>query len=157
VLIVLEEEAGGSETHEMAMFQSYTSSDTSLQLPVYNGQDIGDVAQPDASVSQDVNDAASDTPQAGQGSIQAVDSDQSVNPSTCQSTSGSELEEQQEEKRFIGDFDESANALWTLYGKEAKSYDDARINILKDDMDGVLIFVCTCSICTYYGLGCADM
>ncbi|KAF8474414.1 hypothetical protein DFH94DRAFT_635807, partial [Russula ochroleuca] len=42
---------------------------------------------------------------------------------------------------MIGDFDGSANALWTLYGKEAKSHDQARIQTLKDDMDGVLIFV----------------
>ena len=42
---------------------------------------------------------------------------------------------------MIGDFDDSANALWTLYGKEAKSHDEARIETLKDDMDGVLIFV----------------
>jgi hypothetical protein len=39
------------------------------------------------------------------------------------------------------DFDGSANALWTLYGKEAKSNDEAQIQSLKDDMDGVLIFV----------------
>jgi hypothetical protein len=43
---------------------------------------------------------------------------------------------------MIGDFEGSANALWTLYGKEAKSHDEARIQTLKDDMDGVLIFVC---------------
>ena len=42
---------------------------------------------------------------------------------------------------MVGDFDDSANALWTLYGKEAKSHDEARIETLKDDMDGVLIFV----------------
>lgn len=40
------------------------------------------------------------------------------------------------------DFDEDANGLWSLYGKEAKSHDEARIETLKDDMDGVLIFVC---------------
>ena len=40
------------------------------------------------------------------------------------------------------DFDEDANDLWSLYGKEAKSHDEARIEIWKDDMDGVLIFVC---------------
>ena len=39
------------------------------------------------------------------------------------------------------DFDEDANDLWSLYGKEAKSHDEARIETLKDDMDGVLIFV----------------
>ena len=42
---------------------------------------------------------------------------------------------------MIGDFYGSTNALWSLYGKEAKSYDEARIQPLKDDMDGVLIFV----------------
>ena len=42
---------------------------------------------------------------------------------------------------MIGDFDGSSNALWTLYGKEAKSHDEARIQTLKKDMDGVLIFV----------------
>ncbi|KAH9961556.1 hypothetical protein BC827DRAFT_1131659, partial [Russula dissimulans] len=41
---------------------------------------------------------------------------------------------------MIGDFQGSANALWTIYGKEAKSHDEARIHTLKDDMDGVLIF-----------------
>ena len=42
---------------------------------------------------------------------------------------------------MIGDFDGSANALWSLYGKEAKSHDQAQIQTLKEDMDGVLIFV----------------
>ena len=42
---------------------------------------------------------------------------------------------------MIGDFDGSSNALWTLFRDEAKSHDGARINTLKDDMDGVLIFV----------------
>jgi hypothetical protein len=42
---------------------------------------------------------------------------------------------------MIGDFDGSANALWGLYRIEAQSYDEARIQSLKDDMDGVLIFV----------------
>ena len=42
---------------------------------------------------------------------------------------------------MIGDFDGSANAFWALYGKEAMSYDKACIQTLKDDMDGVLIFV----------------
>lgn len=30
--------------------------------------------------------------------------------------------------------------LWTVYGTEAKSYDNVRINTLKDDMDGVLVY-----------------
>ncbi|KAH9052778.1 hypothetical protein EDB87DRAFT_344207 [Lactarius vividus] len=42
--------------------------------------------------------------------------------------------------RMIGDFDDNANALWSLHVKEAMSHDDARIRSLKDDMDGVLIF-----------------
>ena len=42
------------------------------------------------------------------------------------------------------DFDDSANDLWSLYGKEAKSHDEARIKTLKDDMDGILIYVCVC-------------
>jgi hypothetical protein len=39
------------------------------------------------------------------------------------------------------DFDDSANPLWSLYGKEAKNHDEAQIKTLKDDMDGILIFV----------------
>ena len=46
------------------------------------------------------------------------------------------------EQQHGQDFDEDANDLWYLYGKEAKSRDEARIEILKDSMDGVLIFVC---------------
>ena len=42
---------------------------------------------------------------------------------------------------MIGDFHGSTNALWSLYGKEAQSYDKSRVEPLKDDMDGVLIFV----------------
>ncbi|KAF8258499.1 hypothetical protein EI94DRAFT_1815210 [Lactarius quietus] len=42
--------------------------------------------------------------------------------------------------RMIGDFDDSANAMWSLHLGEAKSHDEARINSLKDDMDSVLIF-----------------
>ena len=40
------------------------------------------------------------------------------------------------------DFDDSANPLWSLYEQEAKYRDEAQIQTLKDDMDGVLIFVC---------------
>ncbi|KAF8487239.1 hypothetical protein DFH94DRAFT_621710, partial [Russula ochroleuca] len=38
------------------------------------------------------------------------------------------------------DFDDSANALWSLYVNEAKSHDEATVGTIKDDMDGVLIF-----------------
>ena len=43
--------------------------------------------------------------------------------------------------RMIGDFDDNANAMWSLHLGEAKSHDEARIHSLKDDMDSVLIFV----------------
>ncbi|KAI0277180.1 hypothetical protein BGY98DRAFT_649098 [Russula aff. rugulosa BPL654] len=45
-----------------------------------------------------------------------------------------------QDPRMIGDFEGSANSLWSLYGTEAKSHDESRIQTLKDDMDGVLIF-----------------
>ena len=51
--------------------------------------------------------------------------------------------------RVSGDFDGNSNALWTLYGKEAKGHDKARIETLKDDMDGVLIFVRLYFVCVY--------
>lgn len=54
-----------------------------------------------------------------------------------------------QDMRMIGDFDGGANALWTLYRNEAKSYDEAHIQTLKDDMDGVLIFVRTYSAHVY--------
>ena len=43
---------------------------------------------------------------------------------------------------MVGDFDDNANPLWSLHAKEAKSHDEARIQSLKNSMDGVLIFVC---------------
>ena len=42
---------------------------------------------------------------------------------------------------MIGDFDDNANAMWSLHLGEAKSHDEGRIHTLKDDMDSVLIFV----------------
>ncbi|KAI0259248.1 hypothetical protein BC834DRAFT_639729 [Gloeopeniophorella convolvens] len=39
-----------------------------------------------------------------------------------------------------GDFDNDANGLWSLYGKEAKNHDEALIQTWKEDMDGILIF-----------------
>jgi len=41
---------------------------------------------------------------------------------------------------MIGDFDSSADPLWTLYGREAKSHDQSRIQTLKDNLDGIVIF-----------------
>ena len=57
---------------------------------------------------------------------------------------------------MIGDFDGSSNALWTLFRDEAKSHDDSRIVTLKEDMESCLIFVCSCPICAYNGLGRTD-
>ncbi|KAF8489971.1 hypothetical protein F5888DRAFT_1621438, partial [Russula emetica] len=45
-----------------------------------------------------------------------------------------------EELRIIGDFNDSANDLWTLFGTKIKSLDDAQIEIVKDKMDSALIF-----------------
>jgi hypothetical protein len=42
---------------------------------------------------------------------------------------------------MIGDFNDNANAMWSLHLGEAKSHDEARIHSLKEDMDSVLIFV----------------
>ena len=39
------------------------------------------------------------------------------------------------------DLDGGADALWSLYGKEAKAYDEAEFLSLAADMDGVLVFV----------------
>jgi hypothetical protein len=61
-----------------------------------------------------------------------IDSE-SVAGTTSNSSSNS-----QKERR---DFDDSANALWSLYGKEAKTYDEARIQSLTADMDGIPTFV----------------
>ena len=44
----------------------------------------------------------------------------------------------QKERR---DFDDGANALWSLYGKEAKTHDEARFESVAKDMDGILVFV----------------
>jgi hypothetical protein len=47
----------------------------------------------------------------------------------------------EEPPRMIGDFDDNANALWSLQLKEAENHDEARIQSLKDDMNSFLIFV----------------
>ena len=39
------------------------------------------------------------------------------------------------------DFDDGANALWSLYGKEAKTHDEARVESVAKDMGGILTFV----------------
>ena len=57
-------------------------------------------------------------------------------------TTTSDLEP--EERRMIGDFNGSANDLWTLFSDEVKSHDDVQIKIVKDTMDSALIFVRFC-------------
>ena len=39
------------------------------------------------------------------------------------------------------DFDDGANALWSLYGKEAQAHDEACVQSIAKDMDGSLLFV----------------
>jgi len=46
ILTVREDEVEGSETHEMATFQPYTGSVTSLTSLESTGQDVDDVARP---------------------------------------------------------------------------------------------------------------
>ncbi|KAI0280110.1 hypothetical protein BGY98DRAFT_915086, partial [Russula aff. rugulosa BPL654] len=41
---------------------------------------------------------------------------------------------------MVGDFDGSSKALWNLFKTEDKSYDDARINTLKGNIGGALVF-----------------
>src|SRR5216684_7228446 len=57
-----------------------------------------------------------------------------------------------EEPRMIGDFDGSASKFSKFFKDEAKSHDDARIYSLKEDMESALIFVCSYSLRTCYGL-----
>jgi hypothetical protein len=76
---------------------------------------------------------------------------QSIDPSPRGSPDG-----EPHEIRMIGDFDSGASALLTLYRDEAKSCDEARIQTLKEDMDGVLIFVRLCSSCAHNVLHGAD-
>lgn len=57
------------------------------------------------------------------------------------------LDSEPEERRMIGDFNDSANDLWTLFGTRVKSHDDAEIKIVKDKMDSALVFVRSNSVC----------
>ncbi|KAH8994221.1 hypothetical protein EDB92DRAFT_2113439 [Lactarius akahatsu] len=57
---------------------------------------------------------------------------------TGNSSSGDSFHAESHEERK--DFDDGANALWSLYGKEAKTHDEADFQRLATDMDGVLLF-----------------
>ncbi|KAI9439395.1 hypothetical protein BJY52DRAFT_1195723 [Lactarius psammicola] len=61
-------------------------------------------------------------------------------PRGAGSNSSSEGPFRAESRKERRDFDDGANALWTLYGKEAKTHDEARFLSLAADMDGVLLF-----------------
>ncbi|KAN0136284.1 hypothetical protein V8E53_005889 [Lactarius tabidus] len=52
-------------------------------------------------------------------------------------TTSNSFSKSEKERR---DFDDGANALWSLYGREAKTYDEARIQSLAADMDGIPTF-----------------
>jgi hypothetical protein len=80
-----------------------------------------------------------------------VSNDPSVDPGP---PNGASEPEPNEEREMTGDFDSSSKAFWTLFGIEAKRYDNTQVNTLKDDMDGVLIFVRLYSMRAYYGLSC---
>jgi hypothetical protein len=69
---------------------------------------------------------------------------------------GSNPDQGPEEERIIGDFDGSADPLWSLYRKEAKSYDESSIQNPKEDMDGVIFFVRSYFVYSC-GLGNADL
>ena len=58
------------------------------------------------------------------------------------SGSGTPSDPPEDHTEELSDFDDSANALWNIYRKGAKSHDEARMQTLRDDMDGLLIFVC---------------
>jgi hypothetical protein len=54
------------------------------------------------------------------------------------------LDSEPKERHMIGDFNDCANDLWTLFGDEVKSHDDLQIKIMKDTMNSALIFVRFC-------------
>jgi len=62
-----------------------------------------------------------------------------------------------EERPMIGDFNESADDLWTLFGTEVKSHDDAQIEIVKDKMNNALVFVRSISVLGCTTCGIADL
>ena len=80
-----------------------------------------------------------------------VGNDPTADPSR-NTTSGSGPEE---EPRMIGEFNDSADDLWTLFGNKVKSHGDIQIKTVKDKMDSALIFVRSNSVCAYCGI-CLD-
>ena len=52
-------------------------------------------------------------------------------------------------QRKAEDYDEQAAKLWSVYTKEAESHDKALVETWKDDMEGILIFVCNFGIVVF--------
>lgn len=65
------------------------------------------------------------------------------------------IDREPEEKRVIGDLDVNTDSFWGLYDEEVKRDDEAQIRSLKDNMDSVLIFVCS-PLVHIYGLSHVD-
>ena len=175
-----EGEAGGRETHAMSSLQPHTTSDAikgvdnkaqpivphgegmtstvTYHSSMYrgdffigSGHDIHDmnINQSQDSQTDDVNNTTRNSPsQLGESQIPAG----AQSPVVPGPRNDTPVPESNEERPKIKDFDRSANELWTLYGTEAKSHDNARVNALKHNMDGVLIFVCLYLLLPIYGL-----
>ena len=56
--------------------------------------------------------------------------------------SSSECQSHADSQKVRGDFDDGANALWSLYGMVSKTHDEARFSSWAEDMDSVGVFVC---------------
>lgn len=167
--MICEEEVlvGGAETNEMDNLGPHNTSVTSLLQSVSADQDVNE----EQSVISQVEGVSfilpccpilrrlfryvtgsrgRDIPEMNIDPSQGSDDvNDTITTYDSESDLSQQTEEPPEESRMVGDFDGSSNALWSLFRDEAKSHDDARINTLKDDMDGVLIFVRSHPICTH--------
>ncbi|KAI9457063.1 hypothetical protein F5148DRAFT_1287770 [Russula earlei] len=105
-----------------------------------------DTAQPTFPLATEIHpaDTAVHAPgQAGQVKDQAEppDTESGLDPSSASNNQSAESSPGKDiSKPESQDFDSGANTLWTLFKNETQSHDEARIQRLKDDMDGVLIF-----------------
>jgi hypothetical protein len=121
VLMVREEEVGESEAEEIAIPQS-SNNDANSESPLT-------VTTPGSVYAEIDTEQLSIIPE-----VTAL-------PSRPPTPSDVSLDAAPEEKRMIGDFDSGAEDLWSLYGKKAKRDDKSRIQTLKEEMNGVFLFV----------------
>ncbi|KAH8984566.1 hypothetical protein EDB86DRAFT_143572 [Lactarius hatsudake] len=131
-----DEEVGREEAHEMS---THTSGREGEVLGTTGGDAPGDAvreAEVDSASPQAQAESPKDAP-TGPTDFGAIDQP-GDNDGTPNSYSAQPMPPGM--PRMIGDFNDNANALWSLQLKEASSHDAARIQSLKDDMDGVLIF-----------------